>query len=232
MTLIGSKRDEPEHSRSREVARNHGQLLGRFDALLPCLYIERHGVLDYDSRELEADAVAGLFAIDARADEDRPLRVGLILPLRLCRDEKARAALEGIPALIGNSQTTMSDRRRAVQARLDEAFGDDLLIDDTESLDGFFALHPGPGLFHRLCESFDYVTGVIDNPADRVRITGTARFHWRSHDELMERFHGPFEMDWFGTRPLATRSRSFSTGSTAGRARACAVPSRNRPNGV
>jgi hypothetical protein len=204
MTLIGSKREEPEHSRSREIPRNCGQLLGRLDALLPCLYIEQDGMLEYDLRERETDAATGLFAIDARTNEDYPPRVGLILPLRLCRDEKVRAALEGIPALIDNPQTTMSERRRAVQARLDEAFGDDLLIDDTESLDGSFALPPDPGLFHRLCEAFDYVTGVIDNPVDRVRVTGTARFHWRSHDELIEKFHGLFKSDWFGARVAFT----------------------------
>jgi len=50
-----------------------------------------------------------------------------------------------------------------VQARLDDAFGGDLRIADKESLDGFFALTPGAGLFQRLHDSFDYVTEVVDN---------------------------------------------------------------------
>jgi hypothetical protein len=116
----------------------------------------------------------------------------------LCRDARARAALGDIPALIDNPQSAMSERRRAVQSKLDEAFGGDLLIADKESLDGYFALRPGPGLFHRLSEAFDYVTDVVDNPADTVRITGTARFNWRSYGELMEWYHGLRGSDRFG----------------------------------
>jgi hypothetical protein len=201
MTLIWSKRDEPEHSRSREIPRNCGQLLGRLDALLPCLYIAQHGASAYDLRERETDTATGLFAMGERTGGDRPgvaLRVGLILPLRLCRDEKARAAFGDIPSLIENPQFSMLDRRRAVQAKLDEAFSGDLLIADKESMDGFFALQPGPSLFHRLCEAFDYVTSVIDNPVDTVRVTDTARFHWRSYGELMEWYHGLRGSDRFG----------------------------------
>ena len=100
--------------------------------------------------------------------------------------------------MIDSEQTTMSDRRRAVQAKLDEAFSGDLMIADKESLDGFFALRPGPGLFRRLHESFDYVTDVIDNPAGVVRVTGVARFHWRSYGELMEWYHGLRGSDRYG----------------------------------
>lgn len=201
MILGWSKNDKPEHLRSREIARNCGQLLGRLDDLLPCLYIAQYGASGRDLRERETEAAPGLFAVGARTGGDRPgvaPRVGLILPLRLCRDEKARAALQEIPALIDGQQTSMSDRRRAVQAKLDEAFGGDLMIADKESLDGFFALRPGPGLFRRLHESFDYVTGVLDNPAGMVRVTSAAHFHWRAYGELMEWYHGLRGSDRFG----------------------------------
>jgi len=201
MMLGWSKSDEPEHSRSREIARNCGQLLGRLDELLPCLYIAQYGASGRDLRERETEVAPGLFAVGARTGGDHPgvaPRVGLILPLRLCRDEKARAALQEIPALIDCHQTTMSDRRRAVQAKLDEVFGGDLMIADKESLDGFFALRPRPGLFHRLHESFDYVTGVLDNPAGIIRVTSAAHFHWRAYGELMEWYHGLRGSDRFG----------------------------------
>lgn len=193
MKSAWSKSDAPGASRSREIPRNCGQLLGRLDGLLPCLYIAQCGASSRDLRARFTEATPGLFTVGERTGGDRSgvvPHVGLLLPLSLCRDARARAALGDIPALIDNLQSAMSERRRAVQSKLDEAFGGDLLIADKESLDGYFALRPGPGLFHRLYEAFDYVTGVVDNPADTVRITGTARFHWRSYGELMEWYHG------------------------------------------
>ena len=201
MTLAWSKSDEPKHPQARDIKRNCGQLLGRMDELLPCLYIAQYGASGRAMRERTADAAAGLFAVGARTGGDRPgvaPRVGLLLPLSLCRDEKARASLLEIPAVIENPQSTMSGRRRAVQAKLDEAFGGDLRIADKESLDGFFALRPGSGLFRSLHESFDYVTEVLDNPAGLVRITGSSRFGWRSYGELMEWYHSLRGSDRFG----------------------------------
>lgn len=201
MKLAWSKSDAPGGSRPREIPRNCGQLLGRLDGLLPCLYIAQCGASSRDLRARFTEATPGLFTVGERTGGDRSgvvPHVGLLLPLSLCRDARARAALGDIPALIDNPQSSMSERRRAVQSKLDEAFGGDLLIADKENLDGYFALRPGPGLFHRLYEAFDYVTGVVDNPADTVRITGTARFHWRSYGELMEWYHGLRGSDRFG----------------------------------
>jgi len=155
MTLTWSKSDQPKHPQARDIKRNCGQLLGRLDELLPCLYIAQYGASAHDLRERETQTTQGLFAVGARTSGDRPgvaPRVGLLLPLSLCRDEKARASLLEIPALIENHQSSMSDRRRAVQAKLDEAFGGDLRIEDKEGLDGFFALQPAP-VFSAGCTS-------------------------------------------------------------------------------
>jgi len=202
MTLAWSKSDEPGRLPAREVPRNCGQLLGRLNELLPFLYIAQYGASGRDLRARMTDVVPGLFAVGARTGGDRPgiaPRVGLILPLRLCCDEKARAALQEIPVLIGDQEhLTLSDKRRAVQARLHEVFGGELMIADKESLDGFFAFKPGPGLFRRLHESFDYVTEVTDNPAGIVRVTGMARFHWSTYGQLMEWYHGQRRSDRFG----------------------------------
>lgn len=202
MKLAWSKNDEPKHPQARDIKRNCGQLLGRLDELLPCLYIAQYGASGRAMRERTADAAAGLFAVGAHTGGDRPgiaPHVGLLLPLSLCRDEKARAALLAIPALIdGTRSATMSEERRAVQAKLDEAFRGDLKIVDKEGLDGFFALEPGASLFQRLHESFDYVTEVVDNAADVVRVTESGRFQWRSYGELMEWYHGLRGADRFG----------------------------------
>jgi hypothetical protein len=53
VTLAWSKGDEPERSRPREMARNCGQLLGRLDELLPCLYVAQYGASGRDLRERE-----------------------------------------------------------------------------------------------------------------------------------------------------------------------------------
>lgn len=202
MTLAWSKSDEPGRLPAREIPRNCGQLLGHLDELLPFLYIAQYGASGRDLRARMMDAVPGLFAVGARTGGDRPgiaPRVGLILPSRLCRDEKARAALQEIPVLIGDQEhLTPSDKRRAVQAKLHEAFGGDLMIADKESLDGFFAFKPSPGLFQKLHESFDYVTEVIDNPAGIIRVTSAARFHWSTYGELMEWYHSHRGSDRFG----------------------------------
>lgn len=194
MTLIWSKSDESKHLQARDIKRNCGQLLGRLDELLPCLYIAQHGAAGRDMRARTTDTRRGLFAVGERTGGDRPgvaPRLGLLLPLSLCRDEEARSVLLEIPPLINNTMgTTMSNKRRAVQARLDKAFGGDLRISDKESLDGFFSLAPGAGLFQRLHDSFDFVTEVVDNAAGVVRVADTEHFRWCSYGELMEWYHG------------------------------------------
>ena len=165
MRLGWSKNDKSEgQQRDRELARNAGQLLGRLDEIMPFIYIAQYGASDRELRERTTDEAAGLFAIGAQTGGDRPgvaPRVGLVLPINLCRDEKVRTTLLEIPALIdGTKNITMSDRRRAVQAKLDDAFGGELMLEERDGLDGFFALKPGPGLFKRLHESFDYVISV------------------------------------------------------------------------
>jgi hypothetical protein len=195
MRLCWSKNDKPEGpQQDREISRNAGQLFGRLNEVLPFIYIAQYGASDRDLRERATDEAAGLFAIGKQTGGDRPgiaPRVGLVLPINLCRDEKLRTLLLEIPALIDDTKnTTMSDRRRAVQAKLDEAFGGELMIEDCGGIDGFFALTPGPGLIKLLHESFDYITSVLDNPAGAVHVTETRNFHWRSYGELMEWYNG------------------------------------------
>jgi hypothetical protein len=108
----------------------------------------------------------------------------------------------------------VSEKRSAVQDRLNAAFGGDLVIADDESLDGFFALTPSAGLFQRLHESFDYVTEVVDNAAGVVRVTGISHFHWRSHGELMEWYHRLRGSDRFGAWSALTPF--FVCGNTGG----------------
>lgn len=217
MNLAWSVSEEQQFP-SREIVRNCGPLLGRLDELLPCLYIAQYGASSQDLRARITDAAPGLFAVGARTGGDRPgvaPRVGLLLPLSRCRDAKARASLLEIPALIdGAVTTTMSEKRRAVQDRLNAAFGGDLVIADDESLDGFFALMPSAGLFQRLHESFDYVTEVVDNAAGVVRVTGISHFHWRSHGELMEWYHRLRGSDRFGAWSALTPF--FVCGNTGG----------------
>lgn len=194
MALIWRKNDVADRPRGREIPRNCGQLLGHLDDLLPFLYIAQYGASGRDLRARTTVSHPGLFAVGKQTRGDRPgvaPRVGLILPLRLCRNEKTRETLQEIPALISSLNADMlSDKRRLVQSNLDAAFGGNLSVAEEENLDGFFALEPTPGLFQQLHDEFDYVTEVIDNPAGAVRVTGSACFPWRSLGELMEWYHG------------------------------------------
>ena len=102
MKLAWSKSDAPGGSRPREIPRNCGQLLGRLDGLLPCLYIAQCGASSRDLRARFTEATPGLFTVGERTGGDRSgvvPHVGLLLPLSLCRDARARAALGDIPAL-------------------------------------------------------------------------------------------------------------------------------------
>ncbi|MCB1615948.1 MAG: hypothetical protein KDI30_08040, partial [Pseudomonadales bacterium] len=203
MTLCWSKNDNPRVPRDRELPRNCGQLLGQLDELLPFIYIAQYGASDHDLGAHATDVATGLFAVGKQTGGDRPgvaFRVGLVLPVHRCRDEKVRTTLLEIPALVnGTKNSTLSDRRYAVQAKLDSAFDGELMIEDREDLDGFFALKPGSGLFKRLHESFDYVISVLDNPAGAVHVTETSTFHWQSYGELMDWYHGLRGPSRFGT---------------------------------
>ena len=174
---------------SHEIACEGGQLLGRLDELVPFLYIAKQYWPSHPDMQRQ---VKGFFTLSRRTDCDGFDMVsyrGLILPIRLCRDNKVRTALEAIPALVENRQITMLDRRRLVKSRLDEAFHGDLKIAYNDRPNGCFELEAASGFFRRGYESFDYVNGVIDNPAGTVKVTKTSRFRWRSLSELVEWCH-------------------------------------------
>ncbi len=105
----------------RAIPRNCGQLLGSLDELLPFLYIAQYGASQKDLRAQRTDAAPGLFAVAACTGGDRPglvPRVGLVLPVGLCRDEKLRAALLDIASLITDAgQARVSYQCRAVLDR-------------------------------------------------------------------------------------------------------------------
>ena len=182
---------EPEDAQPREIVRSCGQLTGSLDKFLPCLYFGQLGIQESDLCELEKQAVPGLFAVSEheRRNPYGITLIGLILPLRLCRDEKARVTLQEIAVLINDSQTSISDKRRAVKAKLNEAFDGNVEIADKEPLDGFFAFESTLGLFRRLLRSCDYVTRVLDKPESAVRAVEAARFDWYNHGELADWYY-------------------------------------------
>lgn len=72
MTLAWSKTDESKHPQERDIKRNCGQLLGRLDEMLPCLYIAQFGASGRAMRLRTTDTARGLFAVGARTGGDRP----------------------------------------------------------------------------------------------------------------------------------------------------------------
>lgn len=178
----------------RETKLNCGHLQGSLAELLPCIYVAQYAVPAGGMHKKWSSESAGLFAVGARTGGDRPgvaPHFGLLLPLKLCRDESLRTALMEITALLnGITSSTMSERRRAVQDKLDLVFGGGVKIADRDSLDGFFELTPNAELIQRLRESFEYVTEIIDDPAGNVRIVKHERFRWINYGELMEWYNG------------------------------------------
>lgn len=202
MKLAWSQNEEqPQPPQARDIIRSCGQLLGRLDVLLPCLYIAQYGATVRDLCERTSASATGLFAVGERTGGQHPgvdLRTGLLLPVHLCQDAQMRSALLTIPAIIHDTSTTVAQRRRTVQAALDAAFGGGVRLERRESLDGFCALQPDAALFDCLHAAFEYVSEVVDNAAGAVRVTATSRFGWRSYGELMEWYHRLRGTDRFG----------------------------------
>ena len=176
----------------RQTRRTFGCLQGRADALLPCIYLADYGVSRRSFRDCASGVRAGLFALGALTGGDRPgvaSRVGLLLPLKYCRDEAVRQALEAIPVAV-KSNEGLSERRVAVQQLLDQAFGGDLLLLDGHDSDEFFATQLWPGLIPQLAKSFSYVVDVLDDQNGAVELCAVAPFGWRSYGELVEWFNG------------------------------------------
>ncbi len=176
----------------RQTRRTFGCLQGRADALLPCIYLADYGVSRRSFRDCASGVRAGLFALGALTGGDRPgvaSRVGLLLPLKYCRDEAVRQALEAIPVAV-KSNEGLSERRVAVQQLLDQAFGGDLLLLDGHDSDEFFATQLRPGLIPQLAKSFSYVVDVLDDQNGAVELCAVAPFGWRSYGELVEWFNG------------------------------------------
>lgn len=225
MTLAWIAVEDSEPPQDRPILRNSGQLLGRLDGLFPFLYIAQYGATLRDLRMRWSDAAGSLFAVGEATSwaGDRPgvsPRLGLILPVRLCRNEATASALMDIAAMLAApGDSALSQRRLDVQARLDRAFGGGLRLSEREGMDGFCALQPNAEFFQQLCrDGFDYVTEVEDNAAAAVRVTGSSPFGWRSYGELMEWFHShravsPFAADWRVLVPFLVSGKTAALSS-------------------
>lgn len=232
MTLAWIAAEDSEPPQDRPILRNSGQLLGRLDGLFPFLYIAQYGATLRDLRMRWSDAAGSLFAVGEATSwaGDRPgvsPRLGLILPVRLCRNEATASALMDIAAMLAApGDSALSQRRLDVQARLDRAFGGGLRLSEQEGLDGFCALQPNAEFFQQLCrDGFAYVTEVEDNPAAAVRVTGSSPFGWRSYGELMEWFHSrrlaePFS-DWRALVPFLVSGGTAAISSHSTQRWAC-----------
>ena len=104
--IVLEQNDNPRVPQDRELPRNCGQLLGQLDELLPFIYIAQYGASDHDLGAHATDVATGLFAVGKQTGGDRPVafRVGLVLPVHRCRDEKVRTTLLEIPALVKRNE--------------------------------------------------------------------------------------------------------------------------------
>lgn len=224
MTLVWSVAEDSKSPQDRPIRRDSGQLLGQLDGLFPFLYIAQYGATLRDLRARWSGAATGLFAVGEAVDWGGghlgvAPRLGLILPVHLCRNDATANALMEVAAMIASPSAAMlSQRRLDVRARLDRTFGLSLRLSEREGLDGFCALQPGAEFFQQLCDAFDYVAEVEDNPAAAVRVTASARFGWQSYGELVEWFHShravsPFAADWRVLVPFLVSGKTAALSS-------------------
>lgn len=175
----------PENPTERTMMRSGGQLLGSLEELLPCFYLARPIQPGTDLKQALARNKPGHFVFGVHGEYYRHLHIGTIFPIALCRDAGIRSALEEVAAILQSGQSTMAQRRRAVQSPMKRAFGRDMMWFDWEAMEDMFALNPVIDLFECLDAHFEYVTEVRDNPAGAVHITASARpTEWGGPDYL------------------------------------------------
>ena len=192
---------------------HRGQLLGNKEALLlPCFYLARRSASRRELERRKSKSKSGFFSLGNCVGRCAAAQIGLVFPLALCKDEKIRAALVDISAIVQDNTSTMEQKRHDVQHALDAVFGGNIQLAAREEMDGFFALEQSPALYHCLRERFSYVAEVFDNPASVANITATSRFDWDSFAAFEEQhcIHGSHHRGTFVPFFVVEPSRALS----------------------
>lgn len=200
----------PARSAAPTTRSNAGQLKGHLGDFLPFIYIAQTGATFDEMRLRQCEVAPGLFAVGEGTDGSHPgvgIRLGFILPLRLCRARSVATPFLDAPTLLDDPRyATIAAQCKAVLDVLEDAFPGDFSAADMRHSRGFYPLESTDKLFKRLQSSFEFVTEVVDDLSEGVHLTASEPFRWRTHGELMAWYHGVRGTDrsnvWSTLRPL------------------------------
>jgi hypothetical protein len=167
-----------------------GRLEGDLSDLLPCLLLVQGSA--EQARSPHGEERAGLFSFGEPVDGGVRSRYhcGLILPLALCRDPQLRTRLERSAERLRPTYPTITadiaERRRLLQASLDDDGLAELRLADGEPLTGWTRFHLDQAVFTDVLQHCDYVTAIGDRAGMPSRILDHAPFAFGSHGALID----------------------------------------------
>lgn len=174
---------------AKRIAR--GTLQGCLDVVTPGFVLAQFG--GGYGRWARGGETPGLFDFGEPSADGRGshVRKGLLLPLSLCRDPGLRDTLGQFAALlVSASRDDLAPdavrRRLALQDWLDGHGLDVLRLMDEPPTTNWLRFSLKPAVFPRLLNRFDYVTAMLDGPAQPSRILEHAPFRWPSHGEFLD----------------------------------------------
>jgi hypothetical protein len=167
-----------------------GRLQGDLSDLLPCLLLVQSAA--EQARSPHGNGRAGLFSFGEPVDGGARSRgySGLILPLALCRDPQLRTRLERFAERLRPSHPTaatdIAERRRLLQASLDDDGLAALRLADGEPLTGWTRFHLDQAVFTEVLQHCVYVTAIGDRVGLPSRVLDHIPFAFGSHGALID----------------------------------------------
>ncbi len=168
-----------------------GSIAGSLQHLTPFIFIARFGVRCGENVPNCRENRKGLFTIGQIADSGGCPFIGVVLPVRFCKDEAVRRCFEELHHFLQTDTSGVSENEKRIQAQalLHDRLGGKVNIHDKTAMQGFIELVPDRSLFQLLCASFEYVDAIRDNPSGIAQPACLSAFQWLSYGEFLEWFY-------------------------------------------
>ena len=177
-----------------------GEIAGSLANLTPFIYIARPGIRNKEKIPNCNENRKGLFTLNRSSGEGTYPHIGVILPVRRCKDDITRHAFEELHQFLqtDTSSTTENEKRKKAEALLYSHFSGAVKIHSRSELGGFTELIPDRALFQLLSKSFEYVDAIRDNPEGLAEPASYSAFKWPSYGEFMEWLYERIESSHWG----------------------------------
>lgn len=189
-----------KHKRSNNV-RVSGPLHSSLARLGPFLFVAQQGTMGKTSGHGNEATHAGRFLIANAVGNGLVPYFGLILPLSQCTDQWAREGIFGLQKYLDTPKANndlpggkhpdrhLPEKRAAAQEYLTTIFGNSLILQERNALNGFIQFRHSPGLFPFLSGRFVYVNRFVEDAFGFAEATSFASFKWNSYGVFLEWFN-------------------------------------------